>query len=169
MDNKKIIDIILQDTYTKADAIRRLRILRMMLETKLFSQESSIDQKIKNLNISDEDASIVKNWLQKCDSLFNQENVYKLLNNISISIDKLPNIIFYIAQNIQDPKYLSKITAWVREFVSRDALIDLKIDPKKVGGLAFVQKGIIQDYSLAYFMKQKKHNILDMIGTYATK
>lgn len=168
MDTQNFLDIILENTFTKADVIRRLRVLRMILEHTLFSPNPNAKQYIESLHVAASDVDIVNIWIAKTTLKFSQDNLYKALKKISDDVDKIPNIIFYIASEIKDPTYLEKITTWVRTYIEPKALLELKVDPKKVGGLAFVQKGILQDYSLEYFMKQKRKDILDMVGTYAS-
>lgn len=168
MDAQKIIAIIVQNTYTKESLIRRLRIFRILLEKRFFRFSQNTDMNLKDLNIDMDDRNAVANWLEKTSYMFDQRNIYTLLKKISKDIEKLPNIIFYIACIIEDPQYLQKISAWVRTNIAPDAFLELKVDPHKVGGLAFVQEGVLKDYSIEYFMKQKRKDILDLIGSYAT-
>src|SRR3989338_8538949 len=117
MDSQKFINIILQDTFTREDAVRRLRVLRIILEQKFFTQ-SKDSSLLQSRDISPDDYKIVQSWLSLSPDLFNHINIYKVLNNISNSLDKLPDIIFYVASEINDPLYLAKITQWVREFIA---------------------------------------------------
>ncbi len=167
MNEQELLSIILQNTYTKADYLRRLSLLREYFEEKFFSiNNQTMTDFLTSQNSSEEDLAAMSSWNPSFYNSFSRNNLYHLLDSLTKYIKEIPIITLYIPIDTSDSdKYA--LGKWFRTSVATDILLDIRIDEKKVGGLAFIKSSRFFDYSLPYFISKNRNNILKMIDNFA--
>ncbi|MBI2329999.1 hypothetical protein HYU94_01270 [Candidatus Daviesbacteria bacterium] len=164
--------IILKDTYSLTQLKSRLRILKSSLLKTFFggstgstpgeSPSTSLGTSgpIFEVNILPQDLNWLKSLPENFYRQFNKDNVYKIFTELEAQIPKLPILTMYL---VFEPDFMSlgQIGATVRKtFVQPTLLLDIKLNPGLIAGIALVWKGIYKDYSVKAKIEQRKEEIL---------
>jgi len=158
----KILDVILTNTYSISQLKHRLSLLKNHLLKTLFAskQELILTESESNwLN------SLPKDFL----SQFNQNNIYKIFEDLEKQITSLKPLIIYLTFEPDDDT-LSQIGEKTRQVfgsprsaggAGRVILLDIKYNPALIAGASFVWNGLSRDYSLKAKVEERKMVILD--------
>ena len=150
---ENILTIILKNTYSIAQLKHRLSLLKNHLLKTLFAskQELILTESESNwLN------SLPKDFL----SQFNQNNIYKIFEDLEKQITSLKPLIIYLTFE-PDDNTLSQIGEQARKVFGRIILLDIKYNPGLIAGASFVWNGLSRDYSLKAKVEERKIVILD--------
>ena len=168
MIESEILTTIITSSFTKQDLLRRLRILREYLESKLFHQNGStvsLEKFLKNVQASASDSIILQSWGEKFFHYFTKDNVYDVLGKINEKIKATHAVNVYLPF-APDEKEAKRLGMWFRENVGRDCLIELHVDRSMVGGLGLASNGYFRDYSLKHYIEKNKDKVRDIIAHY---
>lgn len=153
MDNE-ILQIILQNTFTKLSLKHRLRALKNHLEKGLFgaqlNQPSSTAEDIQYL------ATLPKDFFVQ----FTKDNLSSTFAKIEDGINELPVLTIYLPFETDDAINL-QIGSFARRAFKKIIILETKYDPSLIAGCAFSWNGIYKDYSLKARIEEKKIEILE--------
>lgn len=147
-----IIDQILANTYTQADALRRIGILKDAVMGKLFGSE-----KIASAQIP-----------QNIYSYFTQKNAYKLFDEIITEIKKITPLVVYLPFEIPEQELIN-LGIYLRKDYGKNFLIEVKYDPSLIAGTALIWNGIYKDYSIRQKIADNHEVIIEMLKDYMHK
>lgn len=153
MENE-ILQIILQNTFTKLALKHRLRALKSHLEKGLYgaqtSQPSPTTEDIQYL------ATLPKDLFGK----FNKDNLSSTFARTEDLVNKLPTLTMYLPFETDDVINL-QIGSFARITFGKIIILETKYDPTLIAGCAFSWNGIYKDYSLKARLEERKADILE--------
>ena len=151
--NEAILNTILENTYTLSQLKRRLSALKQLLLKEFFKSDSNQPA-----------PAIDTEWLKSLPSeflkQFNNDNVYKIFEDIESQIIKLPIVTIYLTFE-PDEATLSQIGQRAKKTFNKLLIFDIKYDPRLIAGAALVCKGVYRDYSLRSKIEEKRLIILN--------
>lgn len=150
-----ILNEILKDTFTLESFKKRVSVLKLILEKKIFKSE---DQS-KNEHLSEMGKSSLLDQV-------NADNFQELFKVIDQFItDQTPLTIYFVF--IPDETQVKEIGEWLRRSLNNPRLIfDVKVDPGLIGGCAIAYKGVYRDYSLKAKISQNKEKLMEEFRRY---
>lgn len=158
-----IVDRILLGTYTYTDALRRVRTLKQYLLNQVFASA------LKNFSAESEaDNAWLSGLGAEVFSLFTQQNIYLLSDQIEQSIKKITPLIIYLPFEIPQGEVV-RVGMKLRQDYGKHFLVEFRIDPNLIAGPAFVWNSIYKDYSVRSRIEQNRQQILDIIKGYLEK
>lgn len=161
--DKKLLETILENTFTKSDLDRRLRLLKEYMVKSLFREVKLGKVRPELLNISPDIASDLT-WLESIPDTFfhhfNRQNLHEKLNEIAKMTEELPTIVINLPIESTE-REISDIGSKVRTTFKDNYLIDIKIDPSLIAGCSLVWEGVIKDFSLRAKIEEQKEAILE--------
>lgn len=168
MNEDQILSTILPSTFTKAHCYRRLRLWREFLEHKFFKGEPEvkIEDFLREENASQSDLDTLSSLGGKFYHLFTRENIYKILNNLSDNLKKLPVVTVFLP-NEPTEREIVNLGKWFRKHLDPYVIMDLRLDPKLHTGCAFVWNGVYHNFSLRFYLDKEKKRVLQIIEEYA--
>lgn len=87
------------------------------------------------------------------------------INNMLKESESLPTMTLYVPVAFGD-KQLALISQWVRANVEANILFDVHVDPRVVGGCAFVYKDRHFDWSLRRYLRSKRGMVTSLLNAY---
>lgn len=158
--DKKLLETILENTFTKSDLDRRLRLLKEYLVKSLFREVKAGKVTPELLNIKSDVASDLE-WLENLSfGHFNRENLHEKLNEIAKMAKDLPTIVINLPIEFTE-KEIFDIGSKVRTTFKDNFLIDIKLNPSLIAGCSLVWEGVIKDFSLRAKIEEQKQAILE--------
>lgn len=152
----EILSIVLQETYTFTDALRRAKVLRQFLMHKLFG---GIDD--KNAYRQDD-----IQWLDGLGgqfySQFTKDNFYGVLKQLEDSLHKFQPLVIYVPFEMPEHE-IARLGNYLRQAYGKNFLIEVKIDPSLIAGCALVWGGLYQDYSIRKRISSNKEAIISLM------
>ncbi len=167
--DEQLLAVLLETAPTKTELARQIRLLRNFLEYRFFTSIETTPTLLEYCaarEIPTEDGDIMKMWRSDFINAFDKHNAYKRINTMTEDIKNLPYISLY-APVALDTASLIKIGAWFRQTTGANMLLDIHIDPERVGGCAIAQNGVYRDYSLHYILEKHKDAVKNVLDTYA--
>ncbi|MBI2595352.1 hypothetical protein HYW46_01295 [Candidatus Daviesbacteria bacterium] len=147
-----ILDLVLAHTYTRVDALRRLRILKQLLEGRLFG----LDQQPE---LIPQDSV----WLNQLDTkiynFFNRQNLYSLIDEVEKFIKQVLTLTIYLPFELPDTELIA-LGEYLRKDYGKNFLVEIKFDSNLIGGCSLIWKSILKDYSLKKRMEDSREVIL---------
>jgi len=169
MNVSQIEQIILNNTFSKTDYLRRLTILREFLEKKYFSDGNMIFLDFLNqIKASQHDREATALWDVNFFNLFTKDNLYLVINSLVASLKSLPILTVYLPVMLDDYQ-IDELGRWFRTNINPEVLMDIKINLLLVSGCAYVWKGKYHDLSLHFFLSKKQSVINKIIEAYAAE
>jgi hypothetical protein len=167
MIDDPVLNTILDNTYTKADLIRRMRFVRSFLEYSFFTDtgQKTIGNYLKSINASKADIEALNSYPEKFYQSFTRLNVYKIFKESVAKLKDVPTVTVYLPEEPED-EAIDEMGKWFRSKLESRVLLDIRHDPNKIGGCAITLGGKYRDYSLHYFVQKKKDTILDILKNY---
>jgi len=160
-------DTIIRSCHTKEDVLRRLAFLRNYLEYRYYKQgDMPIGEYLKDKNTKVNDSAVMSSWGDDFYQSFNKDNFYMLITQFTEGLKDNPLVTVYMPVNL-DTEVLDKIGSWFQDNLDKGVLMDIRINPKIVGGCEFVWKGVSHHYTLEYFFAKKSDEIKNIISDYA--
>ncbi len=138
-----LADFILETSYTRSDALERLRGLQEGVVGKIFKKEGAKDQ-------ADLPAEIVKQ--------FDKDNVERLFSEAEGEIKSIEALVVYAPVKLE-AEHFSKLGQWLRKNYGEKFLMEIKYDPGLIAGAALAWKGRMRDFSLREKLLRKKDDI----------
>ena len=143
---------ILSNTFTTADAYKRLLVLEDVLQHALYGGDHHSD--ILELLRARADAKAIAEWGTQVFDSFTKETLAEDMQELKDAIGRLPTLTVYTPV-VFEQKHLETIGSWCREHIDTQILLDVRVDPQASGGCMFVWRDTLYDFSLQYFMKQR--------------
>ena len=169
MDVRQLQSIVLTNTYTKTDYLRRLTILREFLENKFYKEK---DLKLVDFLTRTKVSQHDRETLEKLDvnffNLFTVDNLYTIINGLTAALKALPILTLYLAV-ILDEYQLDELGKWFRQNLNPELIMDVRCNPTLVSGCSYVWNNKYKDLSLHYFLSQKQELINKIIDAYTSQ
>lgn len=153
-----ILDTILTNTYTMTDLRHRIRILKAYLKNLLFGQA-------KSLELPPEDVAWLNALSKDFISQFSKDNLYSKFSELEKKLSSLSPLVVYLSFE-PGREQIDAIGGWIKKNLTTSPLIEIKIDPGLLGGVALVNKGVYKDYSLRARIQQNGETILTEFKKY---
>lgn len=158
-----MLDKLLTNTYTKTDALKRLRLLKEFVILKLFGGG---EQKFTLEDLAWLESFLGKNPQEATkDELFKNfqpNSVYHDFEDLENSIKNIQTLTIYLPISLP-LENIVEIGKYLKESYGPNFLIDLKYDPTLVAGAALAWKGIYKDYSIKQKLQGNHEQILNLI------
>lgn len=153
MENE-ILQIILQNTFTKLALRHRLRALKSHLEKGLYGAPLN-DQYIPGEDIA---------WLASLPgdvfARFSKDNLSSTFKKIDQAVNTLPILTIFLPFETDDAINL-QIGSFARITFKKNVILETKYNPSLIAGCALSWNGIYQDYSLKARIEERKDQILE--------
>jgi F0F1-type ATP synthase delta subunit len=166
---QQFLNEVLKDTFTLESFKKRVSILKLILEKKIFkSKDESENQQLPETGKSSlkRDGEWAKNFDEKILGQVNADNFQELFKVINQFIsDTTPLTIYFVFTADEDQ--VKEIGEWLRKSLNKPNLIfDVKVDPGLIGGCAIAYKGVYKDYSLKAKISQNKEKLMEEFRKY---
>jgi hypothetical protein len=163
----KIISIMLANTYTTDDLVERIALMRIYFGKRLFSGASELTvTEVLLGTCSEHTLATLERWMEQFRAAaLSPLVVYEALDSIEEDIAGLPALTFYVPVRFDDAS-IERFGTWFRENVEPNLLLTLRIDPKVVGGCAFIWRDVYHDYSLRYYIDRENAEVFSMFDRY---
>ncbi|MDO8429725.1 MAG: hypothetical protein Q7S88_03785 [Candidatus Daviesbacteria bacterium] len=160
MTNAELIDKLLIGTYTKTDAIRRIRSLHQFLENQLFASRISEFTASSSADVA---------WLSGLGAdfmkEFTTENMYLKVEDLDTQIKKIQALIIYLPFEVPQGEVV-RLGLRMRKDFGANFLLEFRFDPTLIAGCALVWNNIYKDYSVKKKINLNKEIILTSIREY---
>lgn len=168
-----LLTTILTNTYTQSDLNHRLGLLKGFLEFWYYQPHEKtnflflLNEFFTRGEESRDEFNALNFWGPNFYGEFSKENLYQLLNQIKKEAEALPTVTIFLP--FVPPIYeIPKLGEWFRQNVSLAAVIDVKSDPRLIGGCALARRGVYQDFSLRYYIEKNRPAVLKVIADYVS-
>ncbi len=155
-----LLDLLLADTYTLPQLLRRISLLRKYLSSRLFKG----DMKISEVTIK-EDLEWFNNLNPEIFTQFTPQNHGEIINTLLKQVDTLKTLIIYLPFEIQNDE-IPKLGKYLRSSYGKNFLYETRLDPGLLGGCALVWNGIYKDYSLRARIDNNKDKIIQSLKSF---
>ena len=161
-------ELLFHVAYTTEDAHTVLELLKEFLEFFFFSEHKDasrgeiLNAFVKDKSISDVGAGMLRALPAAFWETITRENMYEQIDTFSKYFDSLPRIVLYVPTALPFSE-IKKVGQWMHLNVAKDLLMDIKIDPGAIGGCKLAWKGVYHDFSLRYFIKKHKRELVSMM------
>lgn len=167
MTLNELTQIIINSSLSRSDIHRRLRLIREYLEKKYFSgTEISLDSCIQQQGGSARDIEVMQTWGEEFWSSFPKDKAYKMLSEMENKIKTYPSVSLYVPKEL-DSSEQESMGNWVRKTFETPPLLDIRIDPTLIVGCAVASGGYYREYSLRYFLDQKREGIKQILEQFS--
>lgn len=160
---KKLLETILENTFTKADLERRLRLLKEYLVKSLFRavKMGKVTPDLLNIKVgTSSDLTWLENLPDTFFDHFNRHNLHQILDEIDKLRQDLSTLVIQLPVEFTESE-LSNIGSRARSLFGKTLLIDTHIDPPLIAGCALAWSGVIKDYSIKGRIDEQKEAILE--------
>ena len=164
-----IVPTLLATTYTKQDFQRRLTLLRGYLETIHFTKKKiEIREYLKDQGASDADTKALESWKITPTGKFTRTGMYDNLKELRETVATLPTVILFLPI-VPTPEISETLGLWVRTHVSKEAMVEFRMEPEAVGGVKVSWNGKLADYSLSHEFGSIGQEIRNTINEFSIK
>lgn len=164
------LERVLSNTYSTADAYKRLLLLEDFLQHTLYeNREEGVDFKSALLatyqgRSEHSIAEAVAAWGAPVIESFSKENVQAGMQTMKRCIEELPKLILYTSV-ILEQKHVEAICVWCRKNIDPHVLLDMRLDTEAAGGCVLVWRNKLHDFSLRYFIKKHEDELSKLLAT----
>lgn len=162
--DQTLLEYILQDTFTKTFALKKVIALKDYLLTKIFS---SPKQTSEENNITEDPEITI--WVANLDpavySWINPQNIYEIFENLEKSIKAIEPLMLYLPHEIP-LAYITEIGQKLRADYGKSFLMDIHIDPNLIAGPALSYRGFYRDYSVKQKIMDNRQEVLSTFRKY---
>ncbi len=176
--NQDLANLFLSKTFTKNQALRRLRLIKELLEL-LFFQGSNPDDfentfsklkaKYSPNFVGQEGLEIDVNFIKELGpdffKNFSSVNINDQLASLEKAVNDTKTILIYLPFELPGD-HIIDIGGWLKKNLGVNTLFEINYDPELIGGLAISYKGIFKDYSLRAKVNENKAKVLEVLGGY---
>ena len=164
-------ELLFHVAYTTEDAHTVLELLKEFLEYFFFSEHEAVSHSeilktfIKEKSVTDTGADMLKALPDQFWETFTRGNMYEQIDTFAKTFNSLPRIVLYVPAKLPYGE-VKKVGEWMHSNVTKDLLMDIKVDLRAIGGCKFAWKGVYYDFSLRYFIKKHKRELVSMMKEY---
>jgi len=155
-------------TYTRADMLRRIRILRQYFEYRYFLGHTDADfaSFAQSVQLGEYDTQALVSLGENFYAPFTREKAYPLLDALLERAKTAAGIHLYLPF-VPDDRELLTLGQWMRKNAGVTALLDLRCDGSLVGGFAMVKGDKYMDFTVRYFLDKQRSSITTILDKYA--
>lgn len=136
----QIIARIVMSTFTLDKLRKRVSALKSKLSSYFFGGATNLFLEMEE-----------KDWLNTVGlsliPMFKKEMFNEEFQKIDQYIEQIKPLTLYMAMEV-DLRHIEEIGAWIRDNLSKDIMLDVKLDKELIGGCAFIWNGVYKDYSI---------------------
>ena len=162
METDAIIERILANTFTKADATHRLILLEDLVEDQ--GDGASFEARVARV-IAPEDeraADAIARWGEDLAASLAGAEGGERMRDVKDAIEKLPIMVIYAPVAIAGED-AEAIARWCRENVHPRVLLEFKADANAAGGCIVAWEGKLLDLSFSRFAKAHEPDIAALV------
>jgi hypothetical protein len=166
----KIIQAFFHQTFSQADARRRVALLEMAVEKALYTQgvQKSIADVVGELSRQPVDTAALTAFLASVTLPKDTTDMKKLMEAIREAILTRPSVVLAVPFD-PTPEQTSAYGTWFRANVQPDILLNINFDASVVGGCSITWQGKQVTYDLEYLIKQKRNEIVAVVDQFVEK
>lgn len=185
----KIKDEFLSKTFTKTQALRRIRVVKDFLNNTLFAQNSQPDfnsqleqfkkgffaglekdklaspENLRKYRIKTQDIEFIAQLGESFFKLFTAVNIDNQVKILAKSIESSQTYLIYIPVELPDEEQ-DRLGKWFKENVSKECLVEFNYDPDLIGGCAISSNGVYKNYSISQKIHDNKDSIIQALTSY---
>jgi F0F1-type ATP synthase delta subunit len=168
MDIQAIVTAFFANTYTQADARRRLNTLDVVGEQISYKpgQTRSFTELLTSEKISESDRAVLLQFVKNVKLPNSPQDVKKIFLAIKEEIMKRPVVTLTVAFEPSSEQIIS-YGKWFKENVNPKALMTIVFSASVIGGCSITWQGKEITYDLEYLLKAKRAEILAVVDKYA--
>ena len=159
-----LLETILQDSFIKTIALKKVTGLKDYLLTKVFSPSK---QGPPITGITDDRE--ITSWILSLDpvvlSKINQQNIYSIFDQLEKDIKAIEPLMIHLPYELP-AEQIAKIGQKLREDYNNKFLLDIQINPALIAGAALSYRGIYRDYSVRQSISDQREAILATFRKY---
>jgi len=157
------VALTVEDTHAVTDLLKEFFEFSFFSDHQEMSQDKLLSTFIAGKNLSEARIEMLKALPDTFWKLFTRDNLYERINELTEYVRSVPHIVLYVPIILPQDE-IKKLSNWIRTNVDEKVLMDIKIDPTAVGGCKFAWKGMYHDFSIRYFVKKHKSELVSMVG-----
>jgi len=166
----KAINILLARTYTSDQLVERLGLLRDHYGAVLFKGASPVAFEEM---LSPETDAYTRGVLRELIKAFARAEItdsqlYQAIPEIEWEVSRLPTTTVYVPVRFP-PEELERLGQWFRTHVQPNILLTVRVDARVAGGCAVVWNNHYHDFSLRYYMRKHRAEIVSMFDRHTTQ
>lgn len=152
-----ITTLILKNSYTKPEALRKLRSLSASVEASLYGGDYRLDpsEELYAAWLRDATAQVLSEKPNKEGPSLQTKNIFSLPEKTLRAIEP---VVLYLPFELPE-EGIKKIVGKLREGDNKSCLIEIKYDPSLLAGCAISYKGNYKDYSLRAKLAEKRREL----------
>lgn len=164
-----MISILISNTYTKTGFLRRMSLLRSLLDKKNYSSPDKrmkkVEEFLKEKDAKEDDIEAVRSWVHGLGNKLDGRGFHATLNSLTEAMRSLPTVSLFVPILMPESE-LEKIGKWFRKYVTETMMLDVRVDPSYIGGCGIVYRGYFKDMSLRRLFLEKREEITQLIDGY---
>lgn len=177
MDDTQI-NKLLAETYTKAQLLRRLRVLKDFVDFRLFNltpDQTKLPLQVQidlflalhqkdliELNLLRQEGHWLMSLGQEFFSQFNLDNHTQNVRTLEQFADQISPIIVYLPVELPEKNQL-ELGSWFKQNLNLKQIFEIQFDGNLIGGCALSFNGTYKDYSLKSKIDQNKDKIISSL------
>jgi hypothetical protein len=166
MSKDEVLKKLLEGSLDRGVILRRIGVVRQYLEQVYFTPEkSSFLEWGEAHEVHSDDMESLSALDETFWSSFSKETVYDVLESIRKSVGVLPTIGLYVPFELKNGES-HKVGQWLRDNVNPSLVLNIHKDESIVGGCAITAAGMWRDYSIRYYMRKKRDDIVGIMTKY---
>lgn len=169
MTLEDIQKMILKNTYTKSDILRRIRLTREYEEYFFFmmrGEGGSLTEFFTMKKVSMDDRKCMGEWEESFFTTMSKDTMYKTFHALEEWLNDTEVFNLYVSFD-PNPEEIMQFATFLRESISPTLVLDVHTDKTLLGGCSFAYKGIFHDFTLRYWMLKSRDDILQIIDKHA--
>ncbi len=161
----KIINTVLQDTYTTDELTERVALMREHYGALTFTP-SEAGRTVRDRYANKLDTftlGVLSGWEDtfRTEKLAPKE-LYEAMDSIEQEVSTIPSVVLYLPVHFS-PEHIAGFGKWFRENTKPNLLLTVRTDSRVSGGCAFIWNDKQYDFSLRYFLKRHRVRLVAMI------
>lgn len=172
--SNELTHVVIKDTLTKNELLRRTRLLNDFLSFILFSPEGQAIKDLKEqikaffsnhqqnkaeLDILVQEADWLNTLPHEFFAKFTRENFNVVFEDLEKKLVGTVPVILYLPFFMPDPEQKS-VGEWLKKNVSDTLLFETTYDPNLIGGCSFSYRGVTKDYSIHARIEANEQKII---------
>ena len=161
-------ELLLNVAYTTEDAHSVLELLKEFFESFFFSEhtitsrDKMLKEFIKEKKVPEGGEAMLNSLPAAFWETVTRENMYEKIDSFAKTFNSLPRIVLYVPKKLPYGE-VKKVGEWMHSNVAKNLLMDIRVDLSAIGGCKLAWKGIYHDFSLRYFIKKHKRELVSMM------
>lgn len=111
------------------------------------------------------DQALAKLWAKRNE--FEDQDKLKEFEQLENEIKQVAILNLTVAFDLTQEEML-EISLRIRKMFKKNLFLDLRVDPKLIGGCSFVWEGVVHDYSLKKTMLEKRPEVMRFVNSVFT-